>query len=53
MSWESEKYYPGGKVIYIPEPHCEWYMIIYRHPEHGDFFRGYISKYQMVEQGII
>lgn len=48
MTWKSEQYYPGGEIILEPSPISEWYRVIYRHPEAGDFFRGTKSKFELM-----
>lgn len=50
MTWKSEKHYPGGKVVYEPIGYCDRYWIIYRHPIEGDFVRGAISHFELMQK---
>ncbi len=49
MAWASDIY--PGELVYEPRPDMDVFMIIWRTKEHGDFFRGFVSRYDRVVEG--
>lgn len=49
MTWQSERLFSGGVLIYEPLKTEDRFLIIYRHPVGGDFVRGVISYFEMMQ----
>lgn len=46
MTWESEKRWPGGKVIYEPRPDCDKYLEIYVTQKGDEFIRRVVTHFE-------